>query len=278
MAVPGNMAWGDEFVQMFHRECFLSWHAYFELASDEELRSELKWAVSRSESPVDNVTDETTFEDVLNYWEFYNVQKYEELLGGDRFAVQLHQDAGVVPTHNANMGRNIHTIIKNCWPCWSQVHKRWMSPMETFACHQYPVFTSIHGETCSFNQSRESHNLPPRKRNIMFEQAGNGMMLSCVGLALLWFHLFARQAKAGDASMIKSSRERLMRLAHAHASFGRKLSSPTIQIPTKRRLLVKTSSTCSATDAFARDDVRPVEPPVDDVRPADVETSPESSI
>ena len=66
------------------------------------------------------ITDKTTLEDVLTHVEAHNKEKYERLIGSG-FALQLHQNPDAVPTNNANMGDNLQTMIKNCWPCWSQV-------------------------------------------------------------------------------------------------------------------------------------------------------------
>ena len=95
------------------------------------------------------------------------VAKYWELLpqGG---VCELSQNPNTQLKHN-NGNYWMPCIIKNNFPMFSLLDGRWLSGKETLAVHNYPVYTSLYGESCSFNFSREAAGLPPRRRSAIFE-------------------------------------------------------------------------------------------------------------
>ena len=100
--------------------------------------------------------------------------------------VSLTQNPHKRPSHNAGQ-YYLMTQIKNSHPMVSLDARRWMTWKEHLAAHDYPTFGGICGETTSFLMDRDL----PRKPLRVFEQAGNGMALVCIGSALLWLYGFA---------------------------------------------------------------------------------------
>ena len=111
---------------------------------------------------------------------------YEEQ-GCEHGVVSLQSD----PDHRlmATKGKDtLYCVIRNNHPLFSIPHHRWLVPRETLATNTFVVYggQSQHGETTSFMFDRASFGFPPRARHHMFVQAGDGMSLPSVGVALLW--------------------------------------------------------------------------------------------
>eukprot|EP00959_Pyramimonas_sp_CCMP1952_P112461 2351498-Pyramimonas_sp.AAC.1 len=88
----------------------------------------------------------------------YKQQARGHLLGG---CVGLDQDPTGHSSHN--IGHDyLQTLIKNCGMLYSLTHERWLTPSETLAVQNFPVYPemSVHGESCSFSRGRDA----PRRR------------------------------------------------------------------------------------------------------------------
>ena len=118
-----------------------------------------------------------------------NALNYAALNEGTPVICSLGQDALRHPQHS-NGRRTMHTIIKKSDLYYSSSHHRWLSPMELFAIHNYPVQPSLRhfGLQCSFDFSRASKGFPPRRRNAILSQIGNGMALctESLGFCFAW--------------------------------------------------------------------------------------------
>ena len=177
----------------------------FALASDSELQFELEWARGRPASKRNNSSDRTgahsEFEAALTPTESRWLRKYEQLCGDSGAAVSLGQDPDCHAMHNAGKF-TLGAIIKNSGIVYSTIHHRWLAPSEFLATQCFPVFPdlSAHGETCSFSKCRSALGLPPRRRAVIIEQAGNSMNLNMIGVAWLWWLLTDVHASRVSAS------------------------------------------------------------------------------
>eukprot|EP00959_Pyramimonas_sp_CCMP1952_P064393 1344832-Pyramimonas_sp.AAC.1 len=101
----------------------------------------------------------------------------------------LGQDANEHPQHSKN-DQIMQPIIRKPELYHSPQHGRWLTPWELFTVHNYPIDPTLswYGMTCSFNVARDSKGFPPRRRNALLTQVGNGMSLATesLGINLIW--------------------------------------------------------------------------------------------
>ena len=148
----------------------------------------------------------THFEGALIPLEAQFLRRYEEL--GEHGCVSLHSDPD--QRFMATKGKDtLYCVIRKNHPLYSIPHHRWLVPRETLATNTYVVYggQSQHGETTSFMFDRASFGFPPRARHHMFFQAGDGMSLPSIGVALLWMlmhPLLPRERDAMKRSIILS--------------------------------------------------------------------------
>ena len=191
-SVPGYMDWNSVFYDIFRRRCECTYAIYYDLASDDDLLEEKRWAAPRKEVQLvrgdADVSTGTLFFETLTPQELAWVRGYQNLLPGGG-VVSLTQNPFKRPSHN-NGQYHLMTQIKNSYPMLSLDAKRWLTWKEHLAAHDYPVFGGPRGETTNFLTDRESRGLPARNPLRIFEQAGNGMSLVCIGTALLWLYGF----------------------------------------------------------------------------------------
>ena len=190
--------WDSAFVERFLRSLETTWRVLFELATEQEIAEEVQWAAKRkdrvvsatvAEQSLDRVVEAalTDFSLVMNAWEAANAKGYLEL-GAQNSVCNLGQHPELRPVCDWDKPY-LHTLIRNCFPMYSHAHKRWLTGRESLAAHCYTCYPSLsqHGEKTSFMFERADFGLPPRQRHHLFAQAGDGMSLPSVGLALLWY-------------------------------------------------------------------------------------------
>ncbi len=178
-----------------------NWHSFFSLASADQISAELSWGQNRpSVSQLfqsDPARDRTTFECALNAREQSWLRQYMDMsinhpLGA---VVSLVQNPGVYACDN--IGRShLQTLTRNGYLLYSTFHGRWLTPWESLAAQNFPVFDRMiqFGESSSFSVvrtdsgSRGTDRAPynGRARGELYSQAGNSMHVGLVGVALMW--------------------------------------------------------------------------------------------
>jgi site-specific DNA-cytosine methylase len=206
--MPQELAWDTAYTTLFRRSLRVTCAQLLTLGSDEEIEGEWRWAARRVTSKahgtfhawldLDGGEERLDFSQVLTATESVHLADYMNLLGSagtaadnpDGCAVcSLTQNPANRPCHNKGR-RTLSTVIKNNFPQYVPSAKRWLTPLETLASNthvSYPALSQF-GETTSFCYNRADYGFPPRARHHMFNQAGDGMSLPSVGLALLWYH------------------------------------------------------------------------------------------
>eukprot|EP00969_Alexandrium_andersonii_P056468 2489746-Alexandrium_andersonii.AAC.1 len=198
------------FQAKFHRQCLASWHVYF-TADSQDVEQELQWAcarpsaLSRSSEDVQSRSLLATARNNYNYdgpfltglnlrelnWllEYTDMFNRMELNSEDRlrgFVCMLGQNPRKHAQHNMG-SMQLGTIIKNVHLAFSSYHTRWLTSRELLLTQGYPTFqhTAQPGQVSSWLRSRADFGLPPRKRTVIAEQAGNAMNLVAIGAAQL---------------------------------------------------------------------------------------------
>ena len=190
--------WDLAFVSHFTRSLETTWRVVFELATEEEIKEEVLWASRRKEcvsEASEGLLDAAVadFSLVLSGYEAQNLRRYEQNFGGQGVC-NLLQNPLTRPVTNSTKPY-LQTLIRNCFPMYSHEFKRWLTGRESLATNCYVSYPCLsqHGEQTSFMFDWADFGLPPRQRHHLFAQAGDGMSLPCVGLALLWYlHLDLR--------------------------------------------------------------------------------------
>ncbi|CAK0807139.1 unnamed protein product [Prorocentrum cordatum] len=193
-SVPSPMPW-PEFSVLFHRECDITWHAFF-IAEKGDLESELTWATQKTRSTDRCDGPSTTpFFDLLTPVE---KTRLEQHINQER---QAHTDADIGSVvdlgqdpigHPMNtLGQTwLYTIVKGCAIAWSTHHQRWMCPREIPLAQGFGTYSKVNdlaAEFCPFNADRLGKGFRARKRGVMIEQAGNTMHLAVMGTAFCWW-------------------------------------------------------------------------------------------
>ena len=179
------------------------------LGSDAEIEAEVLWAAAR---PGTVAHDQQlaampelkrNFELLLLPDETTRLNGYKELVGSN-CVYSLRNNPEELAMSNAGKA-TLHCVLKSNFPLYSAEHRRWLTPMETIAANTYVVSPSLSrfGETTSFARKREDFGLPARRRHCIYEQAGDGMSLPCIGLALLW--LLIQDIEPTGARVIEAS-------------------------------------------------------------------------
>ena len=129
----------------------------------------------------------TTFSVVMANYKVQNLNGYLEL-GAQDCVCSVGQNPKSRPLCSRDKPY-LHTLIANCCPMYSLEHKRWLTGRESLATNTYVCCPALsqHGEATPFLFERADVGLPPRGRHHLFAQAGDGMSLPSVGLALLWY-------------------------------------------------------------------------------------------
>lgn len=204
-AVP---AW-EQFAKLYMRKCSADLDIYLWMEDEHpDLEDEHKWASQRTKTladaalPVERETEQaqkkrsSKFYLALNSVERDWVEKYEQIR--PEGVCLLGQDPMVHP--HCTKAANLMTVIRNPQLYWHHKRLRWMSPRELLTVHNYPTVPAhiVMGQTSCFNYDRQSFNFPPRRRLSMIRQAGNGMNVSVVDVALqfIWVHSIALQKTA----------------------------------------------------------------------------------
>jgi len=191
--------WKD-FVVEARRTCSFDWTAYFRATEEvehdrEELLAEIAWALDRRSmkgmSDLEKASRchfvlNSKFDEALNNTELAWRDEYLRQLGAYSVC-SLGQDPFARPCSNWG-ARSLHTIIRKPELMYSHIHHRWLTPQELALVHNLPMaprdFTFLHfGAETSFSRDREAYNFPPRRRNDLKCQIGNGMGLCCLGIA-----------------------------------------------------------------------------------------------
>ena len=205
------------------------------LASPSEIADEVRWAARRDISPlhgqdleddddaVSQIPMQNTFSESEGFYKHLNGY----IDGGHTDCVlSLSQNPAEMPT--SNFGKStLHTLIRNNHPMFSPAHQRWMVPREALASNTYAVYRHLsqHGETTSFMYQREAFSLPPRKRHCIFMQAGDGMSLPSIGVALLWAlpHMASWTGTPGGSILLQTKPAlRALKLVRNHSTESQK--------------------------------------------------------
>eukprot|EP00959_Pyramimonas_sp_CCMP1952_P196619 4111173-Pyramimonas_sp.AAC.1 len=183
------------------RRCRTTWREYFALATPAQLAAERVWGLSRksvqdklrASGDLERIDLQTaTFADTgkpvpfqwcLNgreaEWLHTYMQQSKAHRGGACFGLIQNPDDHC----SENIGlQYLQTIIRNVGLLYSEVHHRWMVPLEVLNAQCFPVYGSAFGEECSFSRPRPT----ARKRSHVFAQAGNSMHGAVIGLCLAW--------------------------------------------------------------------------------------------
>ena len=115
---------------------------------------------------------------------------------------QINQD----PTTKASSmaGGLVPTITRHVDNQWADTEQRWFTPSEVlammgFASTDFPIDLPVF---CSFQVDRAERGFPARKRQHMLHQAGNSMLVSCIGLFHVYRYAFVQRL---DRSLIVAS-------------------------------------------------------------------------
>lgn len=186
-----------EFAPRFERQCHITWHEYFR-APSWMTKEEMEWACKRAKVDYD---PDLSWEDVLSINERQHLRLYKDLISRE---IHIGRHLGAVAMlgqdpekhRQDNHGKTyLQTLIKNCGIMFSTFHGRWLCPFETLIIQGFPVLPElqVYGESPSFCRSRDavahlcSARELPRKRGVIFEQAGNSMNTTVMGIGLLWW-------------------------------------------------------------------------------------------
>lgn len=200
----------SNFVKRFQRICNITWRDLL-IAEDEEILSELHWAIKRKKScasiaglgPEDlNPQEWRSFWMALTDVEQRFLASYECI--DSEAAAQLNQNpkSGFVMM---SKGKELHTIIKNNGIIWTG--GRWLTPIELMLTQGFDVLSSTRmaepndadaTATCSFAIPRQT-----RRRNDVKAQVGNGMSVPCAAVMHMFIGLGIHRADGnrGDSSI-----------------------------------------------------------------------------
>ena len=211
--------WAD-FAAAARRERHCDWTIYFR-ADQAAIDAEVAWALKRPSIQTNgtNRVGETSPSDrALNDKELEDKEKYRENMGG-RGVCSLGQNPLRRPVHTRGLP-TLYTITKKPDLFYSMEHHRWLTPCELSMVHNMPMasrdreYLSFGAET-SFLRGRDAYGLPPRRRNELRHQVGNGMSLSCMGVG--WCYIFmtlgigawqAKESKPDDGPLIRELKRR----------------------------------------------------------------------
>ena len=193
-------------VDMFRRAFCFNQTAY-DIATPEEINSELAWAASRKKvrerhapsSAGDDVlltrvkvefnADELgSFERAMTARERLRLVAYIKLTPGA--AVDLGQDVQY-RAHSARDG-HLHTLIKGMGLTWKPWLRRWYSQSELLTAMGFPIDDdSVRraGQVCSFSRNVPYPTNPRRSRSSVCQAVGNTMHITCIGAVVMaaWF-------------------------------------------------------------------------------------------
>ena len=139
----------ENVVHMFERRCSddFSFRDYM-IASNDELDTELRWAMSRPTS----MAKEMTFEELKSLaYPFLAALTRTELTYRDLYlargipeshAVSLNQNPNVHPQKSPD-ANHLHSMIKNAGIVWVESADRWLTPAEVFISQGFPVCTDL---------------------------------------------------------------------------------------------------------------------------------------
>lgn len=130
----------------------------------------------------------SSFTAALSLTELVNLHGYVNKFPGRR-AYMLGQMWDAWPIYGTE--EYLPTLIRNMGLVFSPVAWRWLTPREALLAQGFPAYKPLQpyghcGESSSFDASRTSLVLPPRRRSALFEQCGNAMNTNMIGIGVLY--------------------------------------------------------------------------------------------
>ncbi len=204
--VEAPLPWSREsWFGNFSRTVDATWKEFFQLASDQEILDELRWAASRPDcvNKGVKVVQGMDFRTVFNGQERDFESAYMELPFAEDSVLSLMQDPNLRCSYTRG-SVYLGTVIKSNWPQFSPHFRRWMMGRETLSTNLIIVYNNqrIHGESSPFLYNRSAFGFPARKRAAMFEQAGDTMNHAMMGIAFAWFHTQRRNEVENVPSLL----------------------------------------------------------------------------
>jgi hypothetical protein len=190
-------------VPLFQRVLQTTWRVFL-CADNEDLMSELAWAIGRKKSiacisghDIEHFKAmraeepdkfwKTAFREALSEFEESNLEHYESTVGTDRVHM-LGQNPKPPTNRGVSSGSTVlHTIISNAAIQWVCEAGRWLTPTELLVANAIPT-THKHGlgSRCSSFALGGPSRARERKRADVAHQAGNTM--NCLVCGVFWMY------------------------------------------------------------------------------------------
>ncbi len=195
-------SWSNSFLeQWYHRSCELNYRIWWALETG-DFAEELEWAWKRSSSQAHGAPMPNTLPQCLTIVEADWVAKYARMCP-DGAAIALSQNPYNQPMHNRGNAKGALHCHYGCFPTWSLPDAAWLTPLQSISSNCYVVDKSLSafGESTSFCFERPD-TYGPRARTATFEQAGDGMNLVDVGVALAWWLATMLPCDSGSSALL----------------------------------------------------------------------------